>query len=301
MIKFNRTYELTITGLDGEVQYFALPYSIDFAAHRQAYASANTLTLNIYNLATKTRSNLRKDTNDFDVSRRITLKVGYGDQLSTIFDGTLDTCWSERQGVNFITHITARDNGLVYSTTRITYTYADGETKQSVVDGIVKQLTDDGLIEGSLIGQVDGFFPKGSVLDGPPMEILTEICGNICFIDSNKIYVINQNSAIEGVFDYLSSETGLLNTPRLQQAYVEVELVMEPRVLICQKINLESTTADNNNNPQFHLVVPSFNGDYKVIGIAHSGMISPTLAGTATTKLTLSNEVINTLYKGFGL
>jgi hypothetical protein len=298
--KLNRQYELTIQAIDGHELQFTLPYTIEFSVDRNNYSSPNTATITIYNLAPDTRNQLRKDAIDTDVSRRVTLKVGYGDNLSTVFDGTLDHCWSARQGTNFLTQMEARDNGFVYSNTNVSVYYSQGQTIRSVVDSVVKQLAQKGVTVG-YIGDIKGSFPRSGAKQGLAMEILRELTNDTCFIDNNKIFVLGDKEAIIGPFEEISSATGLIGTPVLENTFLKAELILEPRLLICQKIKMNTTTGSNKNNPSYTYGITNFNGDYKITGIAHRGTISPTVAGSATTSVVLSGETVEIAYRGIGV
>ena len=65
------------------------------------------------------------------------------------------------------------------------------------------------------------------------------------------------------------------STPKKNATVLEVGLIFEPRVTICQALELESIT------------FPEANGTFKVIEISHRGMISPQVAGSVITNLKL--------------
>lgn len=315
MIKLNRAYSLRVQRVDGSFQEFELPYTIDFDVDRHIYSSPNEATIRIYNLSPDSRNQLRKDTLDTDVSRRVTLKVGYGENMSTIFDGTLDHCWSGRQGVNFITNLHCRDNGFIYSNTFVSVAYSDGESRKSVVDKIIKQMEKAGIQRG-IIGNIEGSYPIGRTIEGLACDLLRTVTGDISFVDNNKVFVLNDNEAIVGDYKEITSETGLINTPLIENAYVRCDILLEPRLLIGQRVKLNSTTASEGyyvsgagsydefvqkGKSGYHYTGSNFNGDYKIIGVRHSGTISATVAGTAVTNVVLGGEYIQVAYKGLSL
>jgi hypothetical protein len=315
MIKLNREYSLKVQRVDGTFQVFELPYTIEFDVDRHVYSSPNEATIKIYNLSPDSRNQLRKDVLDTDKSRRVTLQVGYGGNMSTIFDGTLDQCWSGRQGVNFITNLKCRDNGFIYSNTFVSVAYSDGESKQSVINKIIKQMESAGIQRG-IVGNIEGSYPIGRTIEGLASDLLRTVTGDIAFIDNNRVYVLNDDEALIGDYTEITSDTGLLNTPILENAYVRCDILLEPRLVVGQKIKLNSQTASegytvsgatyfgefkNKAQSNYHYSVTNFNGDYKVIGIRHSGTISATVAGSAVTSVTLGGEYIKTAYKGISI
>lgn len=300
MDKLNRTYELTVQAINGDNLTFKLPYTIEFSVDRNNYSSPNVASITVYNLAPDTRNAIRKDAIDTDKSRRVILKVGYGNNLSTVFDGTLDQCWSARQGTNFLTKIEARDNGFIYSNTNVTVYYSAGQTIRSVVENIAKQLRQNGLGIG-IIGEVPGVFRRAGVKQGLALEILREITNDTCYIDNNNLFVISDGEAIIGPYTEISTATGLIGTPILENTFLKAEIILEPRLLICQKIKMKSETGSQKNNPTYFYGITNFDGDYKVTGIAHRGVISPTIAGSATTNVVLAGETIAQVYRGLSI
>lgn len=297
MDKLGRSYELTVQRIDGRDQVFTLPYSIEFAVDRNNFSSPNTASISIYNLSQDTRNQLRKDAIDTDVSRRVKLRVGYGDIKSTIFDGTLDHCWSARQGVHFITHLQCRDNGFVYDNIDVTINYAENQSKKSVVENIIQQLSASGISRG-VIGDIAGTFPRRGSKQGNAMKLLREITGDNVFIDTGKIYCLNDGQEIIGPVTLIDSANGLIGTPIVENTFLNVEMLLEPRVLMCQKVKLITTTGSNAQDITYHYGINSFNGDYKITGISHRGIISETVAGSATTSLVLSGQRIEQTYRG---
>lgn len=300
MDKLNRTYELTVQGLSGNFLTFKLPYTIDFSVDRNNYSSPNVASITIYNLGPDTRNEIRKDAIDTAVNRRVTLKVGYGSNLSTIFDGTIDQCWSARQGTNFLTQIQARDNGYIFSNTNVTVYFSEGQTKESVVRKVADQLKQQGLGIG-IIGEIKGNFRRQGVEQGLAVDVLRKLTNDTCYIDNNTLFVIADGEALQGPFQELSSKTGLIGTPILENVFLRAELILEPRLLICQELKLKSETGSNFNNPTYTYGITNFDGDYKVTAISHRGTISPTIAGSATTSIVLAGETIQKVYKGLSI
>lgn len=315
MNKLQRSYFLRVQRNDGLFQEFELPYTIEFDVNRNNYSTPNSASIKIYNLSPDSRNAIRKDILDTDVSRRVTLKVGYGETMSTIFDGTLNQCWSARQGVNFITHLDCRDNGYLYNNGEVSVQYSAGESVKSVVEKIVKQMKPYGVDKG-IIGDIQGTFYRDGSVKGLAVDLLRTITGDIAYIDNNKIFCLNDGEGIETEYQEITSDTGLLDTPILENAFVRCNLLLEPRLIINQKIKLNSTTASNGYNyvgstsygeiqtkglSTYHYAVTNFNGDYKITGIRHSGVISQTVSGSAVTSVVLSGEYIKTAYKGFSI
>ena len=118
----------------------------------------------------------------------------------------------------------------------------------------------------------------------------------VLIIVSLLIFVILKNNPaeenkVEGKFSKgvlaINTKTGLLGTPILQGAFLTVETILEPRIKVGQLVEIESSYNT------------AFNGQYKVIGIRHIGVISEAVSGEAKTTLELlvGDRIINQLKK----
>jgi len=90
-------------------------------------------------------------------------------------------------------------------------------------------------------------------------------------IDNGKIYVLNENEVIEGELPIVGKDTGLLDTPRRSEGIIQVVTLFEPRLRLNQKASLVS------------VIEPVYNGEYKILGLVHQGVISEAVGGQCTT------------------
>jgi hypothetical protein len=91
----------------------------------------------------------------------------------------------------------------------------------------------------------------------------------------NLSYIIKDDEVVPGEVDEISSETGLIGTPRRSEGFVEMDLVFEPRIQVGQMLRVSSRTE------------PTFNRVYKVTGLVHRGTMSPRVPSICTTTVTL--------------
>lgn len=273
MIKFGRNYRLTIqsNGDDPSDIVIEYPLTVQFDITRGAMASLNSMNLVIYNLSETTRRQIFQDRFGYydGVSgqlayRRVILEAGYGQDLSIVFQGNLFEASSARQGSNILTFIDARDGGFDVATTKTFATYAKGTQIRDLLLTLMSQFQN--LNQGE-VGNIEGEFKRPVVIDGNTLAFMQLYSNNNTFIDLEKIHVLGDNEVIEGIVPLISDETGLLETPRRDDAYLTVTTLFEPRILMSQIIKLEST------------INPIYNGQYKVIGVKHSGIISGSVSG----------------------
>ena len=88
--------------------------------------------------------------------------------------------------------------------------------------------------------------------------------------------ILQNNEVLSDVsIPKITSTSGLLGTPRRRDAQLEIDLIFEPKMVVGQLVEVESSTAS------------VFNGQFKVIGIHHSGTISGAVASEVKTTLNL--------------
>lgn len=270
-IKFNRNYELLVQTTDGATLTIKLPFTIEIDITKNTLTSANVCQVRIYNLAPETRNRIRFNLSNYGTYRQIQLRAGYGDSLALIFSGNISQAWSAREGVNFITQIECYDGGFAFNN-GMTNTPVIGRVPYSTLFRTFMQ--DLPGISVGAIGDYSELTPRGAPYSGHPIDLLNQNAGKgAFFIDNEKANVLRQNEYISNISgtSLINASTGLLGTPMLEETKVHFDIVFEPYLSIAQKVRLEGLGDKN------------FDGDYKVTGIKHRGMISPTTAGTLIT------------------
>lgn len=270
MAKFGRNYELRVEVADGFVTVQP-PFTIDLDITRNDLASANYSTIRVFNLAENRRSQIRKAPND-GIIRAVQLKAGYGENLPIIFNGYIYEAWSQREGVDFITTIQSFDGGEAYFQDPVNLQFPAGTAQRTIIDTLVKQLP--GVQPGS-VGSYPGNISRGNSYSGNATDLLREVTGGGFFIDNNKAHCLSDSEAIAGDVTVITAESGLLGTPLLQFPKIVIDMIFEPKIIVGQRIFLDSSTAS------------SFNGFYKVVSVHHKAMISPVVCGDAVTSLGL--------------
>lgn len=276
-MKLNRTYTLTIQTQDDygnptdEALIITNPMTIDFSVDRSIYAGLNSLDITIYNLAPKNRNLLFQDVYGINY-KHIILEAGYQGQGQTIiFNGNIWSAYSERQGINILTKIHAID-GLSSQYSKVNTTLQKGETLQTVINTLNNSLTD--LKTGTQSIQ-NYTFNRPVVLNDNSFRLLKTYTNDNVFIDMKTINIMKTNDVIEGYVPLINDASGLLATPQRKDATLSVTMIFEPRLLIGQVIEIQSSVA------------PQFDGQYKIYGLKHSGTISDSVAGQCTTTVQL--------------
>lgn len=248
---------------DGNFIVIEPPFSIDFTAQRGLGSAINSMSLTIYNLGKENRERIFQDRFSLEI-KPIILEVGYNNQLTTIFSGNLFQASSSRRGTEIVTEIDARDNFVDLTTTLSNKTLESGVTLQDVYGGLIDDFPN--IIRG-VIGGENITFNRPIILNGNTYDIIQNYSNNNAYVDNGVCNILNPNQAIEGVVTVINSETGLLETPRREDASLVVKTLCQPKIKMGQIIDLESE------------ILPVYNGQYKVYGVTHRGTISEAVGG----------------------
>ena len=273
-MKFGRKYKLTIELENGKALEVASPLTCEFNIERTYASSLNQAVFKVYNLSLKNRNQLfqTRFTSARAGGKRksIVFQAGY-DNLTTCFKGSILEAYSFRQGVDVITYINAQDGGYQAYTSTANLTLSAGET---FLDGFKKIAATMGLQIGS-IGKTEGEYKRGKPVAGNTFYLLSKDFKNEFFIDLEKINKLAENEYIKSSVFEISSQTGLLGTPIIQGASLVVNTLFEPQINVANVVAVKS------------LITPKYDGQYKVMGVSHTGIISEAQAGDATTTLQL--------------
>ena len=271
--KLGRQYRLTIQSVDekdnpiDKAIVITNPITMKFMVNRTLFADINSMDVEIYNLAPDTYNQLFFDY--FNPKRRtIILEVGYlGQEMSIIFIGDVWNCYTSRQGSNIITQIHA------LTALKSLQVQSDATLMNISRNKILTYAANDMGLDIEIYSGEDTKFSRPVSIEGNSMKIIEKYTGDVAHIDNNKIIVLENQDAIKGEVPLINDESGLLGVPRHEDAILSVDIILEPRIVIGQIIEIQSR------------IMSEFDGQYKVYGIKHEGIISDSVAGTATTTL----------------
>ena len=299
-VKFGRKFALTIkpaykmtdgkytpiSNEDEETIILGNPLTIDFDIRRDTLAESNTSTFRIYNLSEDTRNKLYKDPYAVWIYRPIMLQAGYNEPLPAVFIGNIKQALSYKDegSVNVITEIQGFDFAFAMANAHSSWTINNPTTKKDVIARLIGDLKGYQVAEG-YIGDFEGEYVRGYSVCGPTWEALQKETSRNVFMDSGKVHCLKDNDCFEGDVTVITSETGLLGSPKRADKVITADIIFEPRLQIGQVVEIRS---DFNKK---------MNGQYKVIGIKHSGTISDAVAGKCktTVQLFLGTQILNIL------
>ncbi len=172
--------------------------------------------------------------------------------------------------MDFITQIECFDGGFAFNNGVTNKEFSAGTTKKELITDLASSLPN---VDLGAIGDYEGVLSRGNSYNGNTTQILNEESGGGFFIDDGRANVLKDNEFIDLGVDpvIISSASGLLGTPTLQETIAVVEMLFEPALYTGHRAILNSLTGDN------------FNGNYKITAVKHRGIISEAVAGTVIT------------------
>lgn len=252
------------------------PLTLDFDVVRNTLGSPNTGSFTIYNLSEDKRAAIFHDRYDTLNYRQVRLFAGYDTEetLPEIYRGNIQCSSSARVGQNWLTKLEVLDGY---------YGMANGQVsisapKTSTVDDILKNIAQ--FMPKTSLNAVGNFVTnrtRGVTIVGNCWDMAQKVVGaGSAFIDRERVNFLAENEYIivDGEVPILTGDSGLLNTPRRQNAILEVDLIFYPNIVIGQIVEVRSLEKINN-------------GLFQVRGIRHRGTISGAVDGGVRTTLSL--------------
>lgn len=285
--KKQRVYRLTVQDVDengfpiDDYTVIQSPISIKFSVNRSLFADVNTLDIDIYNLAPQTYRKLFFDFFNMKY-RKVTLEAGYESTgLSVIFMGEMWSCYTHREKCDVITKMHCIV-GLKSMQARTDITLAGIHR-----DKVLARVASDMALELQIYSTDDKIITRSVVLSDNSMAIAQQYSDNNAFIDNGRLIILKDTDAIKGYVPLINDESGLLGVPKHEDAILKIDMIFEPRIIVGQIIEVNSR------------ILPMFNGQYKVFGVKHAGIISGATAGSVVT--TLEMLVGSQIYGRFGI
>jgi len=275
---YNRIHRVTFIPIDidgnkiGEPIVVESPLTLEFNIIREPFSEAASASLGLYNLNPETRSQLFYDFLDMENIRQVDVEAGYIDgKFDLIYRGRVDHAFVEKKNVDVILRVESIA-GLAVFDPNLNITIEAGKKLEDVVPNIVGEMKS---VKAGTISLPDYTFQRPVTLSGNPQNILKQYTKGDCFEDVGVLNVLDMDQILEGDIFKIDEETGLLGVPQKQRTTITVNCMFEPRIKVGQGIEIESRIA------------PEFNGQYKVYGVRHSGIIGDAVAGQCITTIQL--------------
>ena len=259
------------------------PLTLNLHVQRSTLSSSNTGHFTIYNLQDATRRQILKDWFDNDVNhmRKMILYAGYlsetqqGKTIPAIFHGDIQWAYSYRQKQDWITEIEAFDGGDALQNGQVDVSAPSGYDLKSVIASVIGTLP--GVSQGVIGNVAAAQSSRGLCLSGNSWEVLKKLAPDAeVYVDDEKVNVMAKNDYIQtgAAVPLISSDTGLLETPRKFNDRIEVKILFEPTMRVGMLVKIQS-------------IETFYNGLFCVKGVTHSGTISGAIGGQMITTLSV--------------
>lgn len=271
-MKIERKYKAIID--DGiSTRTIEYPITCDFDIIRDMFSKMNTAKFTFKNLNEISQAWLYHDKFFTTKFKTIIFQAGYNDGYTTIYKGDIVSGYSQRQGTEMVTQIECFEGAFDYHNNFANVSLGSNSNWADVINKLISSSSfEKGYISSQTKTYTRGYTYQGNLLDG--MRNVADESGCNAFVDLGVVNVLGENDVIENEVLLITAETGLLNTPIRQNQLITLEMVFEPRIKLGQLVRLDSS-------------LNYLDGQYKILGITHSGNISGAVGGKAITKLSL--------------
>ena len=270
--KFNLNYKIVVEGNDGKfitLQSYELDggklKSLDESlAIKINITKSNTTTpqqcsLTIYNLNPTTRNNIKKSrVYEANKKRSIKIYAGYGDFVSLLFDGEVQSAQSNLNGTEFETVVECfNDFAMKYG--NINVSLREEKENKDIIERIRQTMPD--IDTGYINESSNNIFKigkRGRSFQGNSWNLLNTMNKDYnIFIDNNKLYVMKEKEVRTSDILQLDFESGLLEAPKEYDNYIEIKTLFEPLANLNNLVILNSS------------IKSEYNGNYKLLGFTH--------------------------------
>lgn len=303
-MKFNKIYQLRVqrgfpfggtakSPKSGEWVVIELPITIEFTVDRTAYSDANTTSIKIYNLSQDTRAKLfhdrflypdptmpRSAKNDV---RFVELFAGYEGErqvMSLIFSGNLFYGNSTRKGSEMITELECMDPAIWTYNNISSANFGKGSTEADIIKGLLLDAGYKNAIVGKSFENKIYNNDRSAIFHGNTMKLIKDIVGDGIFdIDNEMPIVLGKGETIgTAIMPTINSSSGLINVPVKTNQALIVPLMFTPQLQVGQYVKIDAKETASYSD---------YNGDYRIVGVRHQGVISGTHDAQTTTTLSL--------------
>jgi hypothetical protein len=169
-------------------------------------------------------------------------------------------------------YIDARDGAFDVANTRTSQTIKSETSISDLLSGLMSSFPN--LTVGG-VGDFAGSLGRPAVLSGNTYDLIQKYTGGKTYIDLEKIYALKDRETIPGGVPIINSDTGLLGVPIRSDAYLVVNTLFEPKIILGQITEIQSQ------------INHRYDGQYKVVGLQHTGTISEAITQACQSKFNL--------------
>lgn len=253
MKQFGRTLTLIIGNEKESIEINGLRVAFDI--EKVIKSEPNDATIMVYNLNDSNRDLLTSKEYD-----KLELFVGYvSDSPKLIFKGDIIKVVNEKDDLDIITTLKCADGFKAYTQSKTMRTMSAGQTDN---DFLAQAEKDFKVARGSVDLPNDRALPRGKVFMCDTREVLNKIAKNNnadWSIQNGELVVLPKDRVLDEGY-VISSDTGMIGSPRKTDEGIEVTTLCNPEYKIGALIRIESRFKE-------------YSGGFKIESIQHSGDI----------------------------
>lgn len=239
-----------------------------FSIEKTDSREPNKCTVSIYKLSSERSESISN-------ADQVEVIAGYQNAMATLFAGDIDDVWSDRDGVDRVTHIRANDSGRSYRRTQVHRSFGPNTTIAEVLRYVVGEM---GIGIGNLadfesIAERDEspeFFETGFNCSGYAYRVLDNLIrskGLFWSVQDGVLQIRRRNTPLRDTALVLNSDTGLIGSPtrdlgkqtnrrNQSNSKVNCKAMLVPGLYVGRVIQLESL---------------EITGNYQVKKVSYSG------------------------------
>lgn len=275
--KVRATFNGGLTINPGGIQKHELKIAFDIV--KDISSSANTATIEIWNLSESHRNSVGKELDE------ITLEAGYippqgGGNVGILFKGAIRDVEHKRQGADIVTRISCGDGDKAIRRAKLSKSYPKGTPVKDVVEDLYKELEKEGVKRG------EWKFPADMKQEFKrPYATCTRCYRELDTIGRGHGFYWNlQNQTMEiipgdgyvGQVVRIAPETGMIDTPAITDNGVRVSCLLNPEIRPNRRVQVKSGIIDMNADGGMYRVSQAsyrgdnFDGDFSVEVVGES-------------------------------
>jgi hypothetical protein len=176
--------------------------------------SPNPSVIQIWNLGPESRNLVSK------LYNLVILQAGYGNNIKTIFKGTITKTITRKNGPDYVTEITAGDGIYATQNSVINTSFSTPTSSSQILTTLVSAMGGQGVSPGLMTAQPTKVYQNGIVLSGKVVDLLKQICddNNINFtIEDQKVVMVPYGGALSADTILISENTGMIGIPEIRE------------------------------------------------------------------------------------
>ncbi len=232
---FGRRATVTI-GEKGKEGLFIDGLRVKFRVEQSSEPTANKARVEIYNLSKANRERVEKPGN------YLILRAGYQGLTGRVFEGDVPSggVLTTKSGPDYITVFECADGQKALTETMVNQSFKPGTNIKDVFKTVVGSF---GLAQGPQVGLKDETFLQGLSLSGKASDILTTITskqGLQWSVQDGVLQIYPKGGSVGGTAVFLSSNTGLIESPKRGDKKIEIRSLLQSRIRPGQLVVLDS-------------------------------------------------------------